>query len=497
MVYADRMSDSTVDDVDRSWSLWAAAADDDDRHDLALAMLDGVPAPHDDEETTVSRAALLLRAGRAPEAVAALARCGVSELPTDRRISWPLLVLAGSLAATGDATAYRWLLASAGRMVGAAEAWRVSYLVAAAAAGIGERATADQAWHDIVSRHHIITRVSLAQFSAAQVASRDPADPYEVTTTVAAAVANLHHCGVPVHEDPAPVLDAARALTARGDRPGARLLLHAARRRIPATPELDSALESLTPTADMRRHRLLVTTFWCLAPALAPLGMFGMLVVLAVRTVWERRVCIPGLNLADSGAWRAFRGVRYDPQDDPTGPAPKDQAGYYGLVALLSLLIAIPLGGPATTAVAALTGAASPQQASQKLMISTWLLLCLGIPFLAFLGARYVHRRLRAHRIDRQRAAAQRSRHTTAQRCQCWQICSMSGPLAAEYLDRHLTGEPTDRLTAIGENPTLGRCPSTGALWIAIRQPPRSNTLLLRGVVGDHEAPTGPSGFYL
>jgi hypothetical protein len=42
---------------------------------------------------------------------------------------------------------------------------------------------------------------------------------------------------------------------------------------------------------------------------------------------------------ADGVAWRVFRGLSYDPHVDPADPPPKDQSGWYGLAALLSLLV--------------------------------------------------------------------------------------------------------------------------------------------------------------
>lgn len=486
--------------MDRSWSAWAAAADDSDRHELALAMLDALPAKERDAHgTAVTRAALLLQVGRARDAVAALEGCGVNELRTDGRESWPHLVLAASRAATGDASAYRWLLASAGRLNGAPEVWQVSYLVAAAAAGMGERATADQAWHDIIARHGILTPVSIAEFSAAQIASRDPHEAIEVIKTVASAVADLHHVGTPVHQDPERVLAAARALESRGDPAGARLLLHAARRRVPDTPALDDALDLLNPTSGMRRNRILASVLLCLGIALVPVGSLGMLILLVGRSAWDRRVRIPGLNAADSGAWRAFRSVQYDPISDPTEPPLKDQSGFYAVAGILSLAAAIPLVGPTASLITAVTGVPRSEHIDTKLIASTWVSLGIGVFVLGFLGARQAHRWFQARQRDRQRAAVHRATITAANRCHCWQVRSMSGPLATEYLNRHLIPEPTDRLPAtIRDNASLGRCPSAGALWLATRETPHSpNTVLLRGAVEDQEDHTESTGLYL
>jgi hypothetical protein len=485
--------------VEQSWLAWAAAADDGDRHELALTLLDAMPPEQRDANTAVTQATLLLQTGQAGRAISILEGLGVTDLPDDRRASWPHLVLAAGRAAAGEVDAYRWLMSSAGRLSTAVDAWRVSYLVAVAATGIGDRTTADQAWHNIVVRHGIVTPASLAEFSAAQIAGRDRDEPTEATTTVAATVANLHHADVPIHQDPGPVLDAARALSARGDVAGARLLLHAARRRIPATPALDAALAAVTPTGGMRRHRILVTALWCLTPALLFLGMPGGLIVLAVRTAWERWIPIPGLNRADSAAWRAFRSVSYDPYTDPADPPAKDQSGYYGLAALLSLLfVAFPVTGLVPTLLAAMTRATGPDEVNPALIISIRVLLCIGIPVLSFLGSRQAHRWLRSRRHDRRRAAVRRAGLSGAQQCQCWQSGSMSGPLAVDYLHRHLQPEATTYLPpALRDNASLGRCAVTGAMWLGVRHGSHGTAVLLRGAVGHDEEPSQPTGFYL
>jgi hypothetical protein len=125
-------------EVDRSWTVWADAADDTDQHDLALALFGAAPAGHRDG-TDLARAALLVQTGRYTQAVALLAANGYADLPEESRATWPDLVLAAGRAGTGDATAYRWLMACARRFDDAAEAWRLCYLVAAAAAGINDR----------------------------------------------------------------------------------------------------------------------------------------------------------------------------------------------------------------------------------------------------------------------------------------------------------------------------------------------------------------------
>jgi hypothetical protein len=468
-----------ADEVTQSCPTWARAAESIDRYELALTLLDATPDADDD----VTRAALLLQTGQPARALALLAAQGYGDLPDVAQAVWPDLVLGACRAAAGDTEAYRGLRACARRFDGAADGWRLCYLIAAAAAGVSDRATADQAWHALVTRYEIITPVTVAEFCAAQVAARDPYDAIAATTTLAGVVADLHVTAA-LERNPAPALRTASALRLRGDDAGARLLLHGVRRRIRSNAELDAALADLTPAAPMRRHRMLVVVLWCLAPLLFPLGIVGGLLVLASRLAWQRWIPIPGLNRTDSVVWRAFQSLSYDPHTDPAEPPAKDQTGYYGAAALLSLLfVALPLGGPT----AALVGFGRAGE------VGTWLLLCLGIPALAFLGARQAHREMRARRHRRRREAEQRSRLSQARRCHCWQVPSTSGPFAVEYYQHHLHHEPLPMPSPVAAS--LGRCPTTGALWLAVDADDPARAVLLRGTP---HAETEPApGMYL
>ena len=195
--------------------------------------------------------------------------------------------------------------------------------------------------------------------------------------------------------------------------------------------------------------------------------------------------------------WRAFRGVGYDPHADPAEPPPKDQTGWYGAAALLSFLfVAGPLFGPVTAFVVAITGGGSSTDGSRPVVAGTWLLLGIGIPVLAFLGARQGHRWWRAREHGRRRDAEQRARLAQAGRCLCWQARSVSGPFAAEYLLRHLRPEPLPPLPVhLPASAALGRCVTTGALWLTLDGTDPGRALLLRGAAPPDAGP--PSGQYL
>jgi hypothetical protein len=68
----------------------------------------------------------------------------------------------------------------------------------------------------------------------------------------------------------------------------------------------------------------------------------------------------------------------------------------------------------------------------------------------------------------------------------------VSSPFATAYLHQHLIAE-----TAGGLPPgaTVGRCPTTEALWLAVHDGPA--TVLLRGAVGREEPEPESTGFYL
>ncbi|MDP9793232.1 hypothetical protein J2S43_001744 [Catenuloplanes nepalensis] len=455
------------------WTAWADAAADDDRFGLMLTLLDAVPAEEQDRDLTVRRAALLLHDGRAGEAIAALRGVGVAELPDGPETTFGHLVLAAARAAGGDRPAYRWLMVWAGRIDGEVS---VCYLVAVAATGVGDRETADLAWHTLATRYGKVTPLTVARYAAAKVAKRADGDP---ALAVALAAMELHHLGVPVDRDPGPALEAARDLRARGDHEGARLLLHAVRRRLPAVPALDAALAELTPAGAMRRHRITVVAMWSLVPLLVlpvvwtvhvPAPAAG-LVVLAARLAWERWVPIPGLSRADSAVWRAFRAVGYDPFTDPTAPPPKDQKGYYGLAGLLGLIF---FGIPLSLAVERLV----PDGAMRT---GLYLFVCAGVAALGYLGARRAHHWLRARAHARRREQERHARLAEARRCHCWRMQGCSGEFADEYLRHHLRAEPFDDAPpALRGKAWLGRCAATDTVWLAV---PGSRGLLLRGAV--------------
>ncbi|WP_033344969.1 hypothetical protein [Catenuloplanes japonicus] len=472
------------------WTAWAGAAASDDRFGLMLTLLDAGTAKDQDQgpDPGVRRAALLLHDGRPADALATLREVGVTELPGATETSWSQLVLAAARAASGDQVAHRSLMAWAGRITGDP---RMYYLVAAAATGVGDRATADLAWETLTTGYEIVTPLTAARHAAARVARRDTGDP---VLAVAIAAMELHHLGVPVEKDPGPALEAVRDLRARGDHEGARLLLHAVRRRVPAVPALDAALAALTPAAAMRRHLITVVAMWSLVPlvllpavfALHLPGLIGGLLALAARLAWERWIPIPGLSRADSLVWRAFRAVGYDPFTDPTAPPPKDQKGYYGLAGLLALIfVAIPLSLTVERLL--------PDGAARTGM---YLLLCLGLPALGYVAARQAHHWMRARAHARRRAVETRARLSEARRCHCWQLHTIAGDIADEYLHHHLRAEPFDDAPpSLRGKVWLGRCTATDTVWLAV---PGSRTLLLRGAMTPQEEQQPESvGMYL
>jgi hypothetical protein len=486
------------DEMSRSWRSWSEVADNSDEVELALELLDNVEDPSGHRHAA-TRARMVLMAGRPHEALALLREHDIVDLPPHLALSWPNLILAACRAAVGDAEAFQWLLAAASKVSGSPESAAVTYLVAVAAEGCGDQATADQAWSDIVTRYRIMTPMSLSHFGAALVAARDPLDPVAAAEAVTNAASAFDGLDPAVHEHPRLVLDAVANLRARGDDGGARLLLHAVIRCNPPSPALAAALCDLTPAAAMRRHRFKVVAAASLIVPLAPLGIIGGILAFAGRAVWERRVRLPGLTRAESGAWRAIRTYRYNAATDAVEHVEKEHTGVYGLAGLVAAFVALCVTAAPYEALARRVGEFDASTLHRIGWTSLALLTFLGPGAAAYFGARAAHRRLQARRRDRRNRVAERQRLALAARCQCWQAHGFSGAFAEAYLHRHLT-QLTPDVVPVAPNlrGRLGRCPSTGALWL-MTGVGASPALLLRGPVSEpiDESREAPDGLFL
>ncbi|MDQ1654190.1 MAG: hypothetical protein QOI35_3390 [Cryptosporangiaceae bacterium] len=460
---------------------WSSAADDLDRPELALTLLDQTPRLGD-RRRSVLRARLLLLVGRPADAVEVLRDEAITELPAGARASWPYLVLAASLAATGDMRAYHRLLATAARVEPNPA---VSHLVAVAAEHTGDTGTADSAWLSILADHGVATPTSVARFAVAAMTSRDRHDFRASVRDVVRTAASFRHLDPPLAEDPQPVLDAADALCARGDEAGARLLVRTVTRLNPRIPRLEERLRELTPADGTRKHRLVAAALLVGGALLIPLGVVAAVLVAVGRQVWIRRVPIPGLDRTDSVTWRTLRHLRFNPSSGTVNGPKEDKRGWYGLAGLAALLVTpFLIDGPMNRLYLAL--AASPLASIRSTLVASLVVfLLISAAAGGYLAARAAHRQTQSRRTDRRRMAATRQELTLAERCRCWQSNFLTGGFAVTYLRSHLVpvGDGPIELGG-GIRGVVGRCPQTDTLWL--HAPTGSAApVLLRGSLPD------------
>ncbi|MEV6304632.1 hypothetical protein AB0M02_34845 [Actinoplanes sp. NPDC051861] len=491
--------------IEESVPRWAAAADQVDAFEVALALSATAGRADDGPETLLARSRLLLLAGRPGDALVLLARQGLVELPVDSTVSWPNMLLAACRAANGDPGAYRWLLSAVAASPGG---WEPLYLVGAAAEQRGDYRTADQAWITLVRAHRITTGFTLARYFGAIVARRDRHDPAAAAQTLIDVVEEFVGGDPDLPEHPQPILAAAGYLRQRADNAGAALLLHAASRRLPGSRVLTAAAQDAVSPAGMRRWRriqwlrtwghvpLLVpaaaVAVWCDIP---PLVLAGLVPVLVVHRLAPAP--IRGFSAADGAAWRAGSRLRQ-------GPAarllPADQRFVGAVLIAIALTATVPiasaLAGEVTGRAAAIARTVTHAAVSGIVFaVLTAALTTIGFGLMAL--ARGHNWRSRQHA----RSQADRYRLADAGDCRCWRTVALAGSYAAAYRDHHLTAaDSASRIDDRIPDATLARCPTTGMLWLATRTNTDTELLLLRGVAQpstDQPTPAPATGGYL
>lgn len=314
-----------VSDVQVRLRLWAAQADSADEFALVLALASAT----DDPDPELLARALLCQGD--PSAALSVLGSPSDPLPSaDASFSARDLLVAACRAALGDATAYAWLLRSSSLMVDRPRGWFGVDLVAVAADLRSEPEVADRAYRLEAERFGINTPRVAGRLVAAHVAERPTEDGVAVTRQFAEAATTLERGFHPIAHDPRPTLAAAEALVARGDVPGARLLLEFVTRRNHAKGRIAERLAQVSPRSRMRRHGLLAATLIALSPLLLLLQAAAMPVGGVLVYSFRRWITIPGLSRTESVAWRGVRRVQCDRR---TGqPASRNPAG--GLLAL-------------------------------------------------------------------------------------------------------------------------------------------------------------------
>lgn len=478
-----RVTQQTVHDA---WLEWAGGALGLDELDLAQQMLTQLPHDLESEATATARAQVMLLQGRTDAARAELASAGVGTVGPDGPATWAEATLTAVHAARGHAPSMHALLAARSRAVGS-DAVRLAYLIAAAAQESTQHELARQAWRDLAIQQSVVTPLTVARFAAAEVAARDRDDPVAAVETVMTQVNNLTLVDPDPAQEPSPVLAASAELRARGDDAGARLLLEAVVRTQPPHVALTAALREVTPQAAMRRHALLATAAFLPAVLLVPVGPLAIPVVALFRRLWYEYVRLPGLGRVDSDVLRGIRSLRFDAnrgqvEHDGTSPT-----GWYGVGGILGLtagaFAAVRLSEAATASL-------GPDPVRDGVL---WVTALVGAPTLGVLAAVRVVRRRRVAAGHAARARAERQLLASAGTCRCWTSRTITGALAAAYLERHLEPVTDDAAVRevrhrLGDGARVVRCPSLGMVWVAGAIGRHRSPLALRGVI-----PTTPS----
>ena len=490
--------------TDHQWRQWATAADDLDEFELALTLLDRSPEGLSDEFVAVERARLLLMLRRPVDGLAALDQAGIAWASVEGEFNWSDAVRAACQAAARDDESFRWLIWAASVVAGTPQAWRLTYLIAAAASQRSDQAVADQAWRQLVLEHRIFTRASAAEYAATEVALRDRSDAPAAIATLAGVATDLESLPTPVTADPGPLLLAVTRLNERGDTAGARLLLTAIAQRNSPSEAIQQALDAVTPAEAMRRHRTKVLLAWLPAPLLLVVGPLAWLIIFAVRKLWHEQVKIPGFTKTDGHVWRAFREVQYDAG---TG---KPRLGGHRLTRYHFVGFAVGGFGAMFSIPGALdlVAAVFPAERSEMGPWSLLAIIVVGATTLiaGCLAGHRVEQHLRKRATHARLGAEERRLRTLAAQCDCWQRRALSGRFAAAYWESHL--QPVHDAPALdqvrrvlGTSAAVGACPTTGATWLGGAIGFGGGGLLLRGS-GPEKPPTPDSaprsdGFYL
>ena len=476
-----------VSDVQVCLHLWATQADSADEFALVLALASAT----DDPDPELLARALLCQGD--PTAALSVLGSPSDPLPSaDASFSARNLLVAACRAALGDATAYAWLLRSSSLMVDQPRGWFGVDLVAVAADLRNEPEVADRAYRLEAERFGINTPRVAGRLVAAHVAERPTEDGVAVTRQFAEAATTLERGFHPIAHDPRPTLAAAEALVARGDIPGARLILEFVTRRNHAEGRIAERLAQVSPRSRMRRHSLLAATLIALSPLLLVLQAAAMPVGGVLVYSFRRWITIPGLSRTDSVAWRGVRRVQYDRR---TGqPASRNPAG--GLLALGAIvggIVGIIMGYQITSA---LPKASEGVQAT-VLLVLTVVSAALG-GYLADRWSREQSGRARASSRKQQTEAAVARTGV----CRCWETSSLVDDVATAYADRHLRGagfadEWRQTSAALGRRTLILTCPQMGTPWLVATLTDEGAVLALRGPAPASETQSAPVGLYL
>ena len=415
------------------------------------------------------------------------------QLPSaDTSFSARDLLVAACRAASGDASAYAWLLRSSSLLVDQPRGWFGADLVAVAADLRGDREVADRAYRLEAERFGINTPHVAGRLVAAHVAERPKEDGAAVTRQFAQAATTLEQGVHSIAHDPRPTLAAIAALVARGDIPGARVLLEFVTRRNEARGRIAELLAQVTPASQMRQHRVLVAVLVALSPLLLLFRAAALPMAGAVFYAFRRWVTIPGLSRPESVAWRAARQVRYDRRTGrPTSGRPDGAllavggltGGIAGVVLGFQILSALPQ---------------ATQVVQSTAVLAPTIMLAAGGWYLALRWSRGRESKARAASRKQQTEAAVARTGS----CRCWETSSLVDDVAAAYADRHLSesgfDEESRRISAeLGHSARILICPRMGTPWLVATITDEGAVLAIRGPAPDSQTEGPPLGQYL
>lgn len=477
--------------VPASWETWADAASA--AHEPALARRLRAEAP---TSNPVAEARDLVLLGRGEDALAVLDGVEIAP-PAPEQISWDHLILTGALALAGERAAYDWLMTRGRASVREGAPPQVGMFIATVADWLGEVATADELWGQMVADTEFPSPDVLVRCCVGLVRGRDRSSSASVLQSFTWAALALTGHTVPMHVDPRPAMRAASELEAHGDSVGAALLLRTARVFGPRSAPVDEMHEHHVHRLRWRDRTaiaiaLLVGAVGWLLAATPGLLVPGVLVMLAAPYVpaW---LPIPGFTRPESSWWRTVgdRGRRHH-----DGTSIRTLTARRPVIIALSWITGVAVGWLVGRTVSWWAMNAEPESLAWFAgppMIATLIAVVL---LTAEVTELVLVRTLVAPGPRREFAEAgeaHRARLQELSESQCSAIVWDSGPTARGRVEHHLEHRPDspgqlEVERALGSGARVLQCPATLHVWLYGPLGAGGRTLVLRS------APPEPDG---
>lgn len=477
--------------VPASWRTWADAASA--AHEPVLARRLRAEAPTVDP---VAEARDLVLLGRGAEALALLDGVEIAP-PAPDQISWDHLILTGALALDGERAAYDWLMTRGRAVARDGAPPQVAMFIATVADWLGEVATADELWFQVVADHDFPSPGVLVRGCVGLVRGRDRGSSASVLQSFTWAALALTGHTVPMHVDPRPAMRVASELEAHGDIVGAALLLRTVRTfgpRVAPVEEMHGELARRLRWHDRSATAiaLLVGAVGWFLVATAGLMIPGILVMLAAPYVpWW--LPVPGFTRAETSWWRTI-GDRERRHYD--GTRIRSLTARRPVVMTLSWLTGLTVGSLVGWAVAqGTTGpdAGPPAWFASLPALATWVAAVLLIARVTEL---VLVRTLTAQGPTRELAEVEEAREAQVQETsesQCDRIIWDSSPTARRRVEHHLEARPDspgqlEVERVLGSDARVVQCPASQHVWLYGPLGKGGRDLLLRSAPPSPEA---------